>query len=214
MENKPSFDISEHYFNSLRDEILQTRSRIYRTLLAGIIGSPILTYFALQKETHILVILMAPFLVLMVLMLYISEQASMMQLGRFIKEKIESGEGDWEHWLSAKRAHTPEPQIFHTFAFLCLIFYVMLVCLAFQRFTQMKGASIPRGYDLFMFEFWRYGMPVLYVLATLWVFFTLIHFWRTALADLIGRYKRGGHASCLEMYRNGGRLLLCALGNK
>jgi hypothetical protein len=105
----------------------------------------------------------------------------MMQLGRFIKEKIESGEGDWEHWLSAKRAHAPEPQIFHTFAFLCLIFYVMLVCLAFQRFTQMKGASVPQGYDLFMFEFWRYGMPVLYVLATLWVFFTLIHFWRTAL---------------------------------
>lgn len=181
MENKPSFDISEHYFNSLRAEILQTRSRIYRTLLAGIIGSPILTYFALQKETHIMLILIAPFLVLMVLMLYISEQASMMQLGRFIKEKIESGEGDWEHWLSAKRERAPEPQIFHTFAFLCVIFYVMLVFLAFQRFTHMKGASVPQGYDLFMFEFWRYGMPVLYVLATLWVFFTLIHFWRTAL---------------------------------
>jgi len=181
MSNNPEFNLSEHYFKSLRREILHTRARIYRTLLAGMIGTPLLTYFALQEDAHIMVILLAPFLVLMVLMLYISEQASMMQLGRFIKEKVERGEQDWEHWLSAKRETAPEPQIFHTFAFLCVIFYIMLVCLAFQRFSQMKGAGNPQGFDLFMFEFWRYGMPVLYILATLWVFFTLVHFWRTAL---------------------------------
>lgn len=181
MENKPSFDLTEHYFNSLRKEILHTRARIFRTLLTGMIGAPILTYYALQKDTHVMVILLAPFLVLMVLMLYISEQASMMQLGRFIKEKLERGEQDWEHWLSAKRTHAPEPQIFHTFALLCVILYVMLVCLAFQRFSHMKSMANPEGYDLYMFEFWQYGMPVLYVIATFWVFFTLFHFWRSAL---------------------------------
>ncbi len=181
MDNKPSFELTEHYFISLREEILQTRARIYRTLLAGIIGSPILTYYALQADTHFMVLMLAPFLVMMILMLYISEQASMMQLGRFIKEKVETGEEGWEHWLSAKRDTAPEPQIFHTFAFLCVIFYVMLVCLAFQRFSHMKGAGNPQGFDLFMFEFWRYGVPVLYILATLWVVFTLVHFWRTAL---------------------------------
>jgi len=181
LENQPSFEINEQYFISLRKEILQTRARIYRTLLVGIIGAPILTYYALQVDTHFMVLLLAPFLVLMIMMLYISEQASMMQLGRFIKEKIEKGEDGWEHWLSAKRDTAPEPQIFHTFAFLCVIFYIMLVCLAFQRFTQMKGAGNPQGFDLFMFEFWRYGMPILYILATFWVFFTLTHFWRTSL---------------------------------
>lgn len=181
MENNSSFDLSEHYFKSLRREILHTRARIYRTLLVGILGTPVLTYYALQESTHFMVLLLAPFLVLMILMLYISEQASMMQLGRFIKEKVERGEQDWEHWLSAKREVAPEPQIFHTFAFLCVILYVMLVCLAFQRFSSIKGAGNPQGFDLFMFEFWRYGMPVLYILATLWVIFTLVHFWRTAL---------------------------------
>jgi uncharacterized BrkB/YihY/UPF0761 family membrane protein len=181
MENKPPLDLRESYFSSLREEILNTRARIFRALLVGIIGAPILTYFALREDTHVMVLMLAPFMVLMVLVLYLSEQASMMQAGRFIKEKVEQDEGDWEHWLSARRAHDPEPQLFSTFAFLCVIFYVILVCFALQRVAQMKALDNPQGFDLYMHEFWRFGMPLLYIIATFWVLFTLLHFWRSAL---------------------------------
>lgn len=181
MDNRPPFDLRESYFNSLRKEILNTRSRIFQALLVGIIGAPILTYFALREDTHVMVLLLAPIMILMVLILYIAEQASMMQAGRYIKENVEEGDRDWEHWLSAKRVHAPEPQLFGTFALICLIFYVILVCLAIQRVIHMESDQKLFWFDEYMYDFWKFGIPVLYVVATVWVLITLLRFWRTAL---------------------------------
>ncbi len=182
MENKPPLDLREKYFNSLREEIIGTRARIFYTLLVGIIGAPILTYFALREDTHVMVLMLAPFMILLVLVLYLSEQASMMQAGRFIKERVEQEDGDWEHWLSTKRANAPEPQLFSTFAIVCLIFYVILVSFALQRFANMKDEVNPSWFfDLYIHEFWKFGMPILYILATFWVLMTLLRFWHSAL---------------------------------
>lgn len=181
LENKPPIDLRQSYFNSLREEILNTRGRIYRALMLGIIGSPVLTYFALKEDTHVMVLLLSPLMILMVLVLYLSEQASMMQAGRFIKENIEQEEGDWEHWLSARRVHTSEPQLLGMFSIVCLVFYVILVCLAIQRVIHMKTNLNQEWFDLYMYDFWKYGIPLLYVVATLWTLVTLLRFWRSAL---------------------------------
>jgi len=181
MDDKSPSGLKEKYFDSLREEILNTRARIFRVLLVGIIGIPFLTYVSLREDTHVMVLLLAPFMILMVLVLYLSEQASMMQAGRFIKENIERGDGDWEHWLSAKRVHSPEPQLFGTFSIVCMIFYIVLVCLAIQRVVHMKTNLDQLWFDLYMYDFWRLGLPLLYVVATFWVLVTLLRFWRSAL---------------------------------
>ena len=36
-------------------------------------------------------------------------------------------------------------------------------------------------FDLYMYDFWRFGLPLLYIVATLWVLVTLLRFWRSAL---------------------------------
>ena len=39
-------DLRRDYFTTLREEIKETKTRIFLILMAGVIGAPILTYFA------------------------------------------------------------------------------------------------------------------------------------------------------------------------
>lgn len=85
---------------TLREEIKETKSRIFKLAGFAIIGTPS-AYFlakALDMETLILVL---PGFICVILLFYLSESHALMRCGLYIKTNIESEievEG-WEHWL-------------------------------------------------------------------------------------------------------------------
>jgi len=95
-------------FKSLREEIKETKSRIFRILNIGIIAIPASLYFGITAKINI-IILVIPFLIIAVSLLYLSENHSLMRAGRYIKEYIEkevkNGNKEfigWEEWLESK----------------------------------------------------------------------------------------------------------------
>ncbi len=86
---------------SLREEIKETKARIFKTLGFGIIAVPAANF--LGESYHIdVVILSLPLLVIVLAFLYLSENNAKMRCGRFIRIHIESLFKDipgWETWL-------------------------------------------------------------------------------------------------------------------
>ncbi len=177
MANEP-LDLRLPYFETLRREIKATKARIFCILMAGIIGAPILTYAASVSESHVLM-MVAPFLVLLLLVLYLSEQTLLMRAARYLRENVEAGEKDWEHWIGSTRQRSAEQQMFALFVVIGLFLYVLLLMRAVE-FIRADQAVPIRTYSYY---FWGYGTLIMYVVATLWALVTLLRFWRHAVVN-------------------------------
>lgn len=171
-------DLRRDYFVTLRDEIKATKARIFALMVLGLIGSPVLTYFVLVSGSYVFK-LVAPMVVLLVLVLYLSEQTMLMRAARYIRKNIESEEGEWEHWVGGLKLRSAEQQLFAMFMIVGLFFYTILTVLAMTdpHIVEMRHVST------FSFEyfFWLYGVTGFYVLATLWGLGTLVRFWKAAI---------------------------------
>ncbi len=177
MSNEP-LDLRLPYFESLRREIKATKSRIFIILMSGLIGAPLLTYAASVSESRMLTLL-SPLLILLFLVLYLAEQTLLMRAARYLREKVESGDGDWEHWIADTHQRSAEQQLFAMFVVIGLFFYVLLLMKAVEFLQEMP----PTDFATYSYFFWRYGLMIMYVIATLWVLVTLLRFWRHAVTN-------------------------------
>ena len=75
-------------FVTLRDEIKATKARLFWIVLAGLFGVPLLTYLASKGDMFVWLLL--PYSVLVLILMFLSEQGSMMRAGRYIRERIEA----------------------------------------------------------------------------------------------------------------------------
>ena len=170
-------ELKREYFNTLRDEIKATKARIFIILVLGLMGAPLLTYVTVNSPYRALH-LVAPILVLLLLVLYLSEQTIMMRAGSYIRQKIESSDEDWEHWVGSLKLRAAEQQLFAMFIVVGLFLYTVLSFIVVSELLDMKPYD--EGLTEFSYRFWKYGGLGFYALATLWALGTMMRFWRAA----------------------------------
>ncbi|MCP4547962.1 MAG: hypothetical protein GY835_15975 [bacterium] len=110
-------------YRTLREEIKETKSRIYKTLSYGLIVVPAAHYLAKSYELEI-VLYSTPLLVIVVALLYLSENHGLMRCGRYILLEIEPHVEEvfgWESWLETQG--TFDPRTVDKFVSIC--FYVL-----------------------------------------------------------------------------------------
>lgn len=165
------------YFETLRKEILDVKARLVWLIVIGLVGVPVITYFALKQNDEInLLLIMAPLLVLLLIVVYFSEQMSMMRAGTYIHDKLEAGDHEWEHWVNELRSKAAEPQLFGLLVIVGLAYSLLMACFAVETMLDVD----PAAHSYFIYYVLRYAVPMIYVLSFLWVFTTLFHFWNRA----------------------------------
>jgi hypothetical protein len=91
-------------YATLREEIKETKARMFKLAVLGIIGVPSAGSIARDYKLEE-IILSLPFLICAFVLLYLSENLALMRCGKYIKEVIEPKIRDeqnlvgWEHWL-------------------------------------------------------------------------------------------------------------------
>lgn len=166
-------------FLFLRREIEARQARLFWTIVMGLLGLPTLTYLA--KDADTLAWLAIPFLMLVIIVLFIAEQHAMMRAGRFIREEIER-QGNfapgWESWLESQpEFRLMERNFLGCFICIFLLYYFLAVGMAIYRLWAEISAD-PSG----QFLYWLYGAVVAYSIGLLWVLINLIHHWRFAVS--------------------------------
>jgi len=130
----------ELQYQSLREEIRETKARIARILVFGVTVVPAAQFLADAYKIDVVIVSM-PLLVVVISFLYLSENHALMRCGRFIRLEIENridGVVGWENWLTTPAEYEKRSvDRFVTYSFYLLYFLyfaasVFLAC----RFTN------------------------------------------------------------------------------
>ena len=113
----------------------------------------------------------------------------MMRAGRYIREHIENAtahELGWEEWLESRT----ELRLFdkHSSACFMIIFfayYFLAIGLAMHRLI-VEAADDPSG----IYWYGAYGAAAVYLIATVWGFGTLFHYWKSSMSTATTDVKR------------------------
>ncbi len=140
---------------TLREEIRETKDRIFKTMGFGLIvvpGSNFLAH-AYQLDT---ITLSLPILVIVVALLYLSEENALMRCGRYIRYHIEPTVVDtvgWEQWLeksSNEDARSVDKHVSYAFYLLFFVYFVGSVFVAgrfaINAYGVVQGAILLGAY--------------------------------------------------------------------
>ncbi|HVT11537.1 MAG TPA: hypothetical protein VHE55_04670 [Fimbriimonadaceae bacterium] len=142
-------------YQTLREEIRDTKARIYKLIGLALLIMPAAQY--LVGTSHLPVLLLGlPLIILIMALLYVSENHSLMRCGRYIRTHIENkihGEG-WEEWLESKDSCEPrnvDKFVNYCFYGLFFLYYTVAVCLAVQytadHYSQLATGAIIGAYS-------------------------------------------------------------------
>jgi len=130
-------------YSTLRKEIEQTKSRIFKIVAFGITIVPAAHFVA--KDQHLEALnYITPLLVIVVALLYLSENHALMRCGRYIRCEIErhvtAQDKDvigWETWLEANKqrygTRTVDKFVAYCFHILFIVYFAGSVYLAIQQ---------------------------------------------------------------------------------
>ena len=165
------------YFQTLREEILQVKSRLTRLILVGLVGVPLMTYFAVVDDSTVpLLLLVSPVVVLLLVVLYFSEQTSMMRAGKYIYDQIEKEGQGWEHWVDELRGKHAEPGLFGLIVVVSVAYSLIMGGFAMESVLFMNTDDL----SYFSYFLLQYALPGIYALTFIWLFAMLFSFWRRA----------------------------------
>jgi hypothetical protein len=134
---------------TLRDEIRDTKNRIFKTMGFGLVVVPG-SHFLAQAYKLDTVILSLPILVVVVALIYLSENNALMRCGRFIRHHIEPKMTDivgWEEWLERKGswdARSVDKYLSYAFYLLFLVYFAGSVFIA-ARFAVSTYGVLETG---------------------------------------------------------------------
>jgi len=173
-------------FISLRDEIRATRARLFRILMVGLIGVPLLTYVAAQAEFYVWLLL--PYSVLLLIVVFLAEQSSMMRAGRYIREHIEStgaGGPRWETWIESRpQFRLVDRHYVACFLIVFFLYYFMTVGLVINLILNQEAKDMTGSQT---YWYWFYGALVTYALGAIWALATLLSHWKATISTLPNR---------------------------
>ena len=162
-------------FNTIRDEIKAIKSRCFWTVAMGLFGVPIITYLA--QDTEKFVSLLVPYLVLVIIIMFLSEQSALMRAGRYIRQVIEPNVDTslgWEAWLESRSdLRLMDRHFVACFIIVFFVYYFMTIGVAMQTlWAEMQDSAAGR--------YWLIGATVTYAIGAIWALSTLLHHWRSA----------------------------------
>lgn len=136
-------------FLTLREEIKESKARVFKTLGFGLVVVPA-SHFLAQTYKVDSIILSVPALVIVVALAYLAESNSIMRCGRYIKLYIEpeiDGIIGWEKWLETPDLfETRDVDKYLSYCFY-LLFFVYFIGAAFNgaRFALENYGQITTG---------------------------------------------------------------------
>lgn len=158
---------------SLREEIRDSKARIFWLLLLGMFFV-MMSGFLAAEYPKAFANAAIPFLLLGLMLSFISEQNNIARAGRYLREtvepRIENLEG-WEHWLENKpRLREVDHAFVLGFSVLFLIFFLITASLTLVQFDES-------GRELYV---WAGGIA--YVLGAFCIGVVLWRHWRSSTA--------------------------------
>jgi hypothetical protein len=164
------------HFHTLRDEIKAIKSRSFWIVAMGLFGVPVLTYMATEASKF--VALLVPYLVLVIIVMFLAEQNALMRAGRYIRQVIEPHVADtvgWEAWLESRGdLRLMDRHFFACFILVFFLYYFMAIGNAMQillpAIERSEGEAV-----------WLIGAAVTYGIGAVWALSTLIHHWRSCV---------------------------------
>lgn len=165
-------------YATIRREIEGIQSRLFWTVIIGILGVPTINY--LTWDTDVMIWLVQPFFMLVLIVLFLAEHHQMMRAGRFMREEIEPRLREtpsWESWLESKpEFRLLDRHFFGCFTLIFFLYYAISMGTAIER-LWIKATSDESG----LFWSFFYAGLVAYFIATVWVIVTLIQHWRSSV---------------------------------
>ncbi len=162
-------------FRALRTEVDSTKSRAVKTVWLGLTTVPVLTFISELPNVHFLGPLI-PFVVLVLTVLFVSEEHALMRCGRYIRERIEplveSGAG-WESWLESQpQLRQMDRYFFGCFLLTFFVFYAGSVGVAITRLWSNDDFGTTGDVKAM-------AGGVVYAIGAIWMIFTMLHHWRS-----------------------------------
>src|SRR6478736_2860740 len=132
-------EFMKQQFLTLRDEIRESKARIFWLLIIGIVLVMVAGYLAAEYPKAFANAAI-PFLLLGLMLSFVSEQNNIARAGRHLREavepRMENLEG-WEHWLETKpRLREVDHSFVLGFSLLFLIFFLIAAALTLAQFDK------------------------------------------------------------------------------
>jgi uncharacterized membrane protein YfcA len=166
-------EFMKQQFNALRDEIRDSKARIFWLLIIGIVLVMISGYLA-AEHPNAFANAAIPFLLLGLMLSFISEQNNIARAGRYVREAVEPhGESlvGWERWLETKpRLREVDHAFVLGFSVLFLVFFAITSSLTLVQFDK-------RGLELYV-----WGAGIAYALGAFCTAVVLWRHWRSSTA--------------------------------
>jgi quinol-cytochrome oxidoreductase complex cytochrome b subunit len=166
-------DFLKQQYLALREEIRDSKTRIFWLLLIGMLLVIVAGYLP-TVQTSIFASAAIPFLLIGIMLAYVSEQNNIARAGRYLRETVEPRIQDvvgWEHWLESKPLLREVDHAFVIgFSVLFLIFFALTTSLSL---TQL---------DRYASEVYVGAAAIAYLLGAFCVMVLLWRHWRSSTA--------------------------------
>jgi len=163
-------------FITLRQEIKAIKARIFWITLLGIFGVPIVTYLAETSTKGLFVSPMIPYLVIVLIVMFLAEQNALMRAGRYVLNEIEPHVGHspgWETWLGGHSAlRVMDKHLFAVFMLVFFAYYFMSIGFAIEQLWSIDRQAL-------VITVWTVAAVVTYAVGGIWAIVTFLHHWRT-----------------------------------
>ena len=137
------FRIAE--YQALRAEILELKKRVMHIKIVGITSIPIIVA-TVDKYDMKFVLIVSPIIVIAFVLLIMSEQWSIMRVGRYIRTHIEKEKklDGWECWLETRPPENRIPEIVFVWAVLIVfcIYYIGSCYLAWKTLLESYSSEV------------------------------------------------------------------------
>jgi hypothetical protein len=158
---------------SLRDEIRESKEHVFWLLIAGMVLVMAAGYLAAEHPSAFANAAI-PFLLLALMLAYISEQNNISRAGHYLKEIVEPRIQDltcWEHWLESKHQFREVDHAFVVgFSTIFLIFFAISTSLTLWQLVL-------RGQEKYV---WAVGGA--YIAGALCIVYVFIRHWKASTA--------------------------------
>lgn len=162
----------KHQFITLREEIRESKARSFKLVVLGSVFIPLAGYAADRLELFFASASL-PFVIVLIILSFISEQNAIIRAGRYIKEHVEpriAGATGWEKWLESNhKLRSVDRYFFGSFMVMFFIYYAIGSAAAIQTLA-VKFFDDQMQFTL---------SAVAYSLGGLWVLFVWLRHWHS-----------------------------------
>ena len=166
-----SDDFIKHEYVTLRDEIRESKTRIFWLLIISVFLVMVAGYMAAEHPSAFANAAI-PFLLLALMLSFIAEQNNIARAGRYLRETVEPRIQDvtgWEHWLESNpRLREVDHYFVIGFSILFLVFFLISSSLALMHIEKTAQ------------EWYVWGTGIAYALGGFCVAAALYRHWTSA----------------------------------